>query len=193
MLQKVSERVVHQLHQQNGQACLMILRYAQRLHYVGVLDLTKEATLLLDLVRFLGLLGSTRVEWRSLAAQGSWPSVALHTFPYTLPCRGYRLARYGECRNGTRHEVAAPYVFAEKHADRLTGFLLKDTILYTCQYSVHSGPNVSEEFLGLYIPIRCETKCKDYTLLHTNVPLTCSHWYCNTGPVSSTHSLETAT
>ena len=50
LLQKVSEGVVHHLHQQNGQARLSILRYAQidLLHYVGVSDLAEEATLLFE-------------------------------------------------------------------------------------------------------------------------------------------------
>ena len=48
LLQKVSEGVVHQLHQQNGQARLLVQRHAQILHYIWVADLAEEATLLLE-------------------------------------------------------------------------------------------------------------------------------------------------
>ena len=47
-LQKVSEGIVHQLHQQNGQARCAILCHAQILHNVGVSDLAEEAALLLE-------------------------------------------------------------------------------------------------------------------------------------------------
>ena len=47
-LQKVSEGVVHQLHQENGQASCAILRHAQILHNVRVADLAEEAALLLE-------------------------------------------------------------------------------------------------------------------------------------------------
>ena len=46
--QKVSEGVVHQLHQKNGQARCRILSQAQILHYVRVADLAEEAALLLE-------------------------------------------------------------------------------------------------------------------------------------------------
>ena len=55
--------------------------------------------------RFLGLLGSTRIGWRSLAAHGSSPSIALHTWPY----RGARLVANERSRNGRRLELAVPY------------------------------------------------------------------------------------
>ena len=48
LLQKVSEGVVHQLHQKNGQARYVIVRHAQILHDVGVADLAEEAALLLE-------------------------------------------------------------------------------------------------------------------------------------------------
>ena len=48
LLQKVSEGVVHQLHQKNGQARYGIVRHAQILHNVGVADLAEEAALLLE-------------------------------------------------------------------------------------------------------------------------------------------------
>ena len=57
LLQKVSEGVIHQLHEQNGQARLSILRYAQILHYVGVSDLAEEATLLLEPCPIPGVVG----------------------------------------------------------------------------------------------------------------------------------------
>ena len=57
LLQKVSEGVVHQLHQQNGQARLSILRYTQILHYVGMSDLAEEATLLLEPCPVPGVVG----------------------------------------------------------------------------------------------------------------------------------------
>ena len=47
-LQKVSEGVVHQLHQENGQARTAIVCHAQELHDVGVADLAEEAALLLE-------------------------------------------------------------------------------------------------------------------------------------------------
>ena len=47
-LQKVSEGVVHQLHQKNGQPRCAILCHAQILHNVWVADLAEEAALLLE-------------------------------------------------------------------------------------------------------------------------------------------------
>ena len=47
-LQKVSEGIVHQLHQENGQARCAILCHAQILHNVWVADLAEEAALLLE-------------------------------------------------------------------------------------------------------------------------------------------------
>ena len=49
-LQKVSERVVHQLHKENGQALLFVFFYAQILHNVWVADLAEKAALLLKQV-----------------------------------------------------------------------------------------------------------------------------------------------
>ena len=57
LLQKVSERGVHQLHQQNGRARVSILRYAQILHYVGMSDLAEQATLLLEPCPVPGVVG----------------------------------------------------------------------------------------------------------------------------------------
>ena len=47
-LQKVSEGIVHQLHQENRQARCAILCYPQILHNVWVADLTEKAALLLE-------------------------------------------------------------------------------------------------------------------------------------------------
>ena len=58
-LQKVSEGVVHQLHQENGQARCAILCHAQILHNVWVADLAEEAALLLEQG---AILGSGRVD-----------------------------------------------------------------------------------------------------------------------------------
>ena len=57
LLQKVSEGVVHQLHQKNGQARVRVVRHAQILHDVGVADLAEEAALLLEHGAVPGLAG----------------------------------------------------------------------------------------------------------------------------------------
>ena len=44
----MSEGVVHQLHQKNGQARVLIVRHAQILQDVGVAGLAEEAALLLE-------------------------------------------------------------------------------------------------------------------------------------------------
>ena len=46
--QKVSEGVVHQLHQKNGHASYRIVCHPQILHDVGVAHLAEEAALLLE-------------------------------------------------------------------------------------------------------------------------------------------------
>ena len=52
--------------------------------------------------RFLGRVGSTMVGWRSLAAQGSSPSMALHTWPYApVPMVASRSRRMGPKRKAT--------------------------------------------------------------------------------------------
>ena len=47
-LQKVSEGIVHQLHQENGQTHCTILCNPQKLHNVWVADFAEEAALLLE-------------------------------------------------------------------------------------------------------------------------------------------------
>ena len=54
MLQKMSEGVVHQLHQKNGQARVLIVRHAQILYDVGLAGLAEEAALLLEQGAVLG-------------------------------------------------------------------------------------------------------------------------------------------
>ena len=96
LLQKVSEVVVHQLHQQNGQACATP-RYCTML---GCRISLRKRHSCSNLVRFLGLLGSTRMGCRSLAAQGSSSSVALHTCPYApVPRVASRISRRVPKRN----------------------------------------------------------------------------------------------
>ena len=46
--QKVTEGVVHQLHQENGQARCAILYHAQILYNIWVVDLAEKAALLLE-------------------------------------------------------------------------------------------------------------------------------------------------
>ena len=57
LLQKVSEGIVHQLHQKNGQARHRIVHHAQILYDVGVADLAKEAALLLKHGAVPGVVG----------------------------------------------------------------------------------------------------------------------------------------
>ena len=53
-LQKVSEGVVHQLHQENGHAQNLVVIHAQILHNVGVADLAEKAALTFKQGTFVG-------------------------------------------------------------------------------------------------------------------------------------------
>ena len=63
-------------------------------------------------VRFLGLSGSSRMAWRSLAAQGSSSRVALHTWPYAPePSGASRIRRKEPKRIGGRAGCAMGRIY----------------------------------------------------------------------------------
>ena len=50
-LQEMCQALVHQLHEQNGQARRLVIHHVKVLHYVGMADLAEEAALLLELAQ----------------------------------------------------------------------------------------------------------------------------------------------
>ena len=79
----MSEGVVHQLHQKNGQARVLIVRHAQILHDVGVAGLTEEAALLLEQGAVLGPAGvllTTNYTVPLLISPPITPLIIIHFF-----------------------------------------------------------------------------------------------------------------